>query len=110
MKKELCLEIQNKKTRIIDVNNGIEFLGAFIKPYRTYISNKTVKRMKKKLYYFNNNDTDVNVSNMVNSYLGIFSHYKSNSIKNEVLYKTTKILDYGYFTENNLKFIDYKKQ
>lgn len=108
-KKELHLEIQNKKTRIIDVNNGIEFLGAFIKPYRTYISNKTVKRMKKKLYYFNNNDIDVNVSNMVNSYLGIFSHYKSNSIKNEVLYKTTKILDYGYFTKNNLKFIDYKK-
>ena len=105
MMNSLHLEIQKKKTHIINVKYGVEFLGAFIKPYRTYISNKTVKRMNKNLYRFKIHGTNKNVSNMVNSYLGIFSHYKSNNIKKTVMDKTPKIQEYGHFIDYYSKFI-----
>lgn len=101
----LHLEIQNKKTHIIDVKYGVEFLGAYVKPYRLYVSNKTIKRINRKLYRFQNYDVVVNVSNMVNSYLGIFSHYKSNLLKKNVMNRTTKISKYGHFVESYSRFV-----
>ena len=105
MMNSLHLEIQKKKTHIINVKYGVEFLGAFIKPYRTYISNKTVKRMNKNLYSFKIHGTNKNVSNMVNSYLGIFSHYKSNKVKKDVMNRTPKIQEFGHFIDYYSKFI-----
>ena len=105
MMNSLHLEIQKKKTHIINVKYGVEFLGAFIKPYRTYISNKTVRRMNKNLYQFQVYGTDKDVKNMVNSYLGIFSHYKSNKVKKEVMNRTPKIQEYGHFIDHYSKFI-----
>lgn len=105
MMNSLHLEIQKKKTHIINVKYGVEFLGAFIKPYRTYISNKTVRRMNKNLHHFQVYGTDKDVKNMVNSYLGIFSHYKSNIIKKAVMNKTPKIQEYGHFIGYYSKFV-----
>ena len=102
----LHLEIQDKKTHIININQGVEFLGAFIKPYRTYISNKTLRRMKKHLYNFQKHGIDRNIFHMTNSYLGIFSHYKSNLIKKEMMDKTTKFLKYGHFIDYYSKFVE----
>ncbi len=105
MMNSLHLEIQNKKTNIINIKYGVEFLGAFIKPYRTYISNKTVRRMNKNLYQFQVYGTNKDVKNMVNSYLGIFSHYKSNKVKKEVMNRTPKIQEYGHFIDHYSKFV-----
>lgn len=104
---ELNLEIQPKKTVIIDVRYGVEFLGGFVKPYRTYLSNKTIKRMNRRLHDFQEYGTDKNVGNMVNSYLGMFSHYKSNSVKKAIMDKTNKIDKYGYFVGYYSKFIPF---
>lgn len=95
MRNSLYLDVQKKKTQIINIKYGVEFLGAFIKPYRTYLSTKTIRRMRKHLHYFNTYDTDKDVENMINSYLGIFSHYKSNKVKKEMMDKTTSIKEYG---------------
>jgi hypothetical protein len=106
MRQNLYLELQHKKTRIIDVKQGVEFLGGFVKPYRTYISNSTVRRMRKNLYLFQTQKTDNKViKHMVNSYLGIFSHYKSHNVKLNLIKNTPKIIKYGYFIKDYSKFI-----
>ena len=107
MNEELNLEIQPKKTVIIDIKCGVEFLGGFIKPYRTYLSNKTIKRMNRRLYEFQKYGTDKNVCDVVNSYLGMFSHYRSNKVKKAIMDKTSKITDYGYFIGYYSKFIPF---
>ena len=38
LKEELGLKVHPYKTRIFDVYHGVEFLGAYIKPFRTYTS------------------------------------------------------------------------
>ena len=107
MDKELNLEIQSKKTVIIDIKYGVEFLGGFIKPYRTYLSNNTIKRMNRRLYKFQKYGTDKNVSDMVNSYLGMLSHYRSNKVKKVMMDKTSEIDKYGYFIGYYSKFIPF---
>ena len=55
--------------------------------------------------------TDKNVTNMVNSYIGMFSHHKSNKIKKQIMDKTTKLKEYGNFIglyENGLSFNDWR--
>ena len=109
MKKNLGLEIQDKKTHIINIKYGIEFLGYFVKPYRIYLSNKCIKRVNKSLYNFQHNGTDKDVENMVNSYIGLFSHCKSNRIKKKILDKTPKVIENGYFKGFYEKYILYNK-
>ena len=106
MENTLNLEIQKKKTIIVDYRCGVEFLGGFIKPYRTYLSNKTIKRVNKNLYHFQHYGTDKNINNMVNSYIGMFSHHNSNLIKKEIMDKTSKLMNYGKFLGFYEKFID----
>ena len=105
MNNELHLELQKRKTHIVNAKYGVEFLGAFIKPYRTYISNKTVRRINRNLHDFQMYSSDKNVVNMVNSYLGTFSHYKSNKIKKTIMDKTNRILNYGHFIGYYDKFV-----
>ena len=52
----LGMKLHRGKTHVVDVRQGIEFLGAFVKPYRTYISNKTVVRMRQTLNELNTHD------------------------------------------------------
>ena len=101
----LHLEIQTKKTQIINVKYGVEFLGGFVKPYRIYLSNKTIRRMRRHLYNFRKYGTDKNVENMINSYLGMFSHYKSNKVKKQMMDRTTSIKEHGKFAGYYSKFI-----
>lgn len=107
MKEKLNLDIQEKKTHIINVKQGIDFLGAFIKAYRTYLSNKSIRRIRRDLYNFQHHKPKKNVVNMVNSYLGSFSHWKSNNIKIELFSKIGKLNNYGHFKDNGYrKFVE----
>lgn len=107
MKEKLNLDIQEKKTHVINVKQGIDFLGAFIKPYRTYLSNKSIRRIRRGLYDFQHHKPKKNVVNMVNSYLGSFSHWKSNNIKIELFSKIGKLNNYGHFKDNGYrKFVE----
>ena len=77
---------------------------------RTYISNESLRRIKKKIYdidYLNiklNNPVQT-----INSYLGIFSHYKSLNIRKQIFDNITSIKTYGYFNETYTKFVPYNK-
>jgi retron-type reverse transcriptase len=44
---DLC--INDGKTQVVSVWKGVEFLGAYVKPFRRYASRQTVARMREKL-------------------------------------------------------------
>lgn len=70
----LGLDMHMGKLRITDVRHGVEFLGMFIKPHRTYISNKTIRRVRRKIA------NEGLTTRSIQSYRGIFSHASSHRI------------------------------
>lgn len=96
---ELGLKIHEGKTQIIPINKGVEYLGAFVLPYRTYLSRSTLERMDAKLYALENEGKTIHVGNALNSYCGVLSHWQG--------YNTRKImlLQRHHFTKN--VFFDY---
>ena len=74
---KLSLQLHDGKVGIYDVRYGVEYLGAYLKPYRRYISNSTLCRMMKKMMTLVS-ETDVErLCNRVNSFLGVLGHYST---------------------------------
>ena len=102
LKDELCLDMHMGKTQIIDVRYGVEFLGAFIKPYRTYICNRSMSRIRQEA-------ADVRhmgrgqAFRTVNSLLGVMSHYSSYNLRREI-FTQQHILRYGSFDRDMTTF------
>lgn len=102
LKDELCLDMHMGKTQIIDVRYGVEFLGAFIKPYRTYICNRSLSRIRQEA-------ADVRhmgrgqAFRTVNSLLGVMSHYNSYNLRREI-FTQQHILRYGSFDRDMTTF------
>ena len=102
LKEELCLDLHMGKTQIIDVRYGVEFLGAFIKPYRTYICNRSLSRIRQEA-------ADVRhmgrgqAFRTVNSLLGVMSHYSSYNLRREI-FTQQHILRYGTFDRDMTTF------
>lgn len=74
----LELEINCAKIILRDVKYGIEFLGSYIKPFRTYIANQCLYRMK------TNYENITNKSQLISSRisrLGYLRTYKSYNIR-----------------------------
>lgn len=104
LKDELGLDLHMGKMSISDVEHGVEFLGAYIKPYRTYVSRRTLERIEKKL-----NELDYSkprkVLRSVNSYLGILQHTKSYRIR-RMLFMKPEFLRIGVFDDDMKKLTD----
>ena len=77
---ELGLELHQGKIHIQEVHKGVEFLGTFVKPYREYVSNRTLDRMQKKLQQVDLRNREAALRS-VNSYLGIMSHTASYNLR-----------------------------
>lgn len=83
LKTELHLDMHMGKTQIIDVRQGVEFLGAFIKPYRTYLSNKTVNRIRQEVEELKHMGRE-QAYRTVNSLMGVMSHYASYNLRRQL--------------------------
>ena len=110
LKEALHLEVNKGKTKIINIKYGVEFLGAFIKQNRVYISNESLRRIKKRMFDSHNNcyknfKSDILCS--INSYCGAFFHYNSFNIRKEIFDKMHNLSNYGYFNEDYTKFLKY---
>jgi len=104
LREELELELHPKKVYLQNVNKGIEFLGAYIKPWRIYITPRiknnfylTIRELdkyfdRKDLYY----DEGLKIREKLNSYLGIASHYDTYKLKKKFLGKLNSSF-YNYF-------------
>jgi hypothetical protein len=80
---ELGLQLHMGKLHVRDIRQGVEFLGAFVKPYRDYISNKTLNRISQNLKTMDMHDAK-HVEASINSYLGVLSHSSSFNIKRDL--------------------------
>ncbi len=80
---ELGLQLHMGKLHVRDIKQGVEFLGAFVKPYRDYISNKTLERITKNLQTIDMSDAK-HAEASINSYLGVLSHSASYNIKQQL--------------------------
>lgn len=105
LKEELGLELHMGKTKIINVRYGIEFLGAYVRPYRTYISNTCLKRIKSHLWAFEQSETNKHPLNSINSFLGVFSHYSSYRLRVNTFCHIHKLYNYGYFSIDMTKLV-----
>ncbi len=85
LSKELGLELHMGKVRIDSVRMGVEFIGAFIKPCRTYVSRTTLNRIVPKLTKYLNVcrsnplmpfELKTKIMNRLASYMGLFCHYR----------------------------------
>ena len=95
LKEELCLDMHMGKTQITDVRYGVEFLGAFIKPYRTYICNRSLSRIRQEAEDVRHMGRG-QAFRTVNSLLGVMSHYSSYNLRREI-FTQQHILRYGTF-------------
>jgi hypothetical protein len=97
LKENLKLTLHPKKIYLQPCNNGVKFLGCFIKPSHIVTHHRTVQNFKRTLHFHNklaidhkpNKEELFAFISSVNSYLGILRHYKTykkrhNIIKNLV--------------------------
>ena len=80
---ELGLQLHMGKLHVREVSQGVEFLGAFVKPYRDYISNKTLERIRQNLIHMDMRNA-AHVEASINSYMGVLSHAATYNIQKEL--------------------------
>ena len=73
---EMGLQLHMGKLHIREVHQGVEFLGAFLKPYRDYVSRSTFERITFRLQQLDLQD-EAKAQRTIDSYLGILSHTAS---------------------------------
>ena len=79
----LGLQMHMGKLHVRDIRHGVEFLGAFVKPYRDYISNKTLERIRQNLIYMDMRSA-AHVEASIHSYIGVLSHAATYNIRQEL--------------------------
>ena len=117
LKSELQLTLHPAKIYLQHYAKGVHFLGAVLKPHRTYISNKTkqffTQKIRYKLFQFGLEEPDIikiyNFNAMVNSYLGLLRHRRAfNIIKKNLFSKDAQIfLKYGFLRQIKHKYVIY---
>ena len=86
LKVELGLDLHMGKVRLCRAKHGVEFLGAYIKPYRIYISKETMERIRQHLKELDFSDPE-KVQKTVNSYLGIMSQTASYNLRRKLFFR-----------------------
>lgn len=105
LKARLGLQLHPHKVKIIPMRHGVEFLGAFVKPYRVYVSRKSLHRMKSKIDKLEFSDNPYAIRASLNSFLGLLCHYKSYKIRRNSVWLNRRYMRYGYFNRHIRKFV-----
>jgi hypothetical protein len=118
--KEYCaLVLHPNKIYLQHYSKGFAFLGAYIKPHRIYIGNRTKKKfieiIRKTNALLSTKIPDKNdlasIRSSVNSYLGIMKHYRTYNIRKKYLLDKNHpplIFKYGYLETIHKKSMVYK--
>jgi len=111
----LDLELNEDKVRVVDAYKGVEFLGAYLKPYRTYPARRSLRRMRGRMKsLFPTDATSASlpvegpqrVQARVNSMLGVLSHYDCWHIRKVVTWQA-RLRRFGKVTDDCLRFYPY---
>jgi len=103
LRERLHLELSENKTRVCDARYGVEFLGAFIKPFRTYVSSRSLRRIRGHLHSITPRMNRDRAQAVVNSSLGVLSHYDSYNVRTALSAKC-RFSRVGTISEDGLRF------
>lgn len=104
LREHLGLDLNMDKVAIYSAYRGVEFLGSFLKPFRKYVSNPCLARMNKRIVGLSKNKP-MAVSNSVNSYLGITSHFAAYNIRKKWIDGPLAFsFQYGYYKKGILRY------
>ena len=101
LKENLGLDLHMGKVQVMEVKNGVEFLGAYIKPYRTYMSHASIHRAVRKIERLDISDKD-KAWRSLNSFLGVFAHFTSYNIRCRVFLKP-RLMSVGIYNRSITK-------
>ena len=99
----LHLELHRGKTQLHEVHRGTEFLGGYIRPFRTYMSHAAVRRLRYNVDKLPSNNPD-KLFRSINSMLGVMSHFDSYKLR-QLLFCQERFLQHGYFTDDMTAYI-----
>lgn len=102
----LDLSIHEGKTMVCDIEKGVEYLGAFLLPYRTYLSRATLERIDRKLFALEAEGRSDHVGNALNSYCGVLSHWDNYDVRQTMLLHRHCFTRYGSFDLSLRHFYD----
>ena len=103
LQERLHLEIHRGKTHLRDVSHGVEFLGGFVMPGRTYMSHAALHRLRKNVDDLKGSGP-AKLYRSINSMLGVMSHFDNYRICRE-FFCVEPFLKHGYFTDDMKQFI-----
>lgn len=104
LKSVLELDMHMGKTIISSVHNGVEFLGVYVKPFRSYISRKTLKRIEQGMRNLDFSFTKHAVRT-INSYLGIMQHAATYNIRKRLFFNL-RVMRLGVLSQDISKIVD----
>ncbi|CAA7392616.1 RNA-directed DNA polymerase [Chryseobacterium fistulae] len=112
------LTLHPNKIYLQHYSKGFSFLGAYIKPFRTYIGKRTKKNFKSLVHNHTQmlrEQEEIDKASIhklrsgLNSYLGLLKHYKTYNLRKKILFKTGSSYERcGYFPSELNKIILYK--
>lgn len=105
LERNLNLNIHPNKVFIREARYGVEFLGGFCKPYRCYVANRSVKRMRRKVFALDASDGVDKLRASINSFLGVLSHYSTFCLRRSMFGAAQQLNGYGHFNSSYRKFI-----
>jgi retron-type reverse transcriptase len=106
LKEELLLDLHMGKVNIISSRYGVDFLGAFIRPYRRYVSNNTLRRTKFNMKQLDFDDKEA-VFRSSNSFLGTLVHHKTYNIRRRLFFNR-RFLSVGSFDKDITRLTPYR--
>ncbi len=107
LKSRLGLSLHHNKVRIYDAYQGVEFLGAYIKPHRVYISSRSLKRIKHNMANLHRMGVQ-RMQASLNSCLGVLSHYDCFCLRRVMLGNLGNLNSVGRFNSDWLVFRPFK--
>ena len=104
LERKLGLTLSRNKLAIYSAYRGVSFLGAYLKPFRKYVSSSSLARIEKKLRRLPSMSKTKQFYS-VNSFLGLTLHYRAYKIRlrwiNGPLHS---LFSRGYFTSGVLTY------
>lgn len=108
LRERLGLSLSRNKTAVYSVYSGVEFLGAYLKPFRRYVSSHTLRRIERKLPALWNLPAQ-RCLHSINSHLGLTAYYRAYNIRLRWLSGPLRpAFTMGYFTRNILSYRHYR--
>lgn len=105
LESQLGLTVNMGKTVVRDVCLGVEFLGAYLKPRRRYVSTASLNRMRRKVPTLSMTEDSEQLRSRLNSFLGILNHYRSYRLRKEMFYGLRHVYRHGHYLQGMTKYV-----